>query len=293
MGFIRDLGTFFTIQTFFTIPNYFSRRKKPSIFQRLLVALRLLPTLFLTLLATYNLIVVHFLEKREVSTLTGLSNIVLLIDIIAMRGSILLLIYFSWRQNYKHLKVIDAIVDFEKHFPDTKGLSHIWCNIQIVFVLFYVIILNCFFNVVSNAAVNIEAHIFGILTIAEVCYIDFIMLYIANFIRCFGNFIPKLLLYAQKSPVNDVFKLFEILTEFFDVMSSINHTFGPLISTSFLQHLTSCCLTTYISFWLCFTSGDFPNRNYFIITYFMWGIRGFLFLIFMSMYGEKFAKQVL
>ncbi|GAB0095972.1 hypothetical protein DMENIID0001_114160 [Sergentomyia squamirostris] len=83
-----------------------------------------------------------------------------------------------------------------------------------------------------------------------------------------------------------------IFTKYLDAVSAFNKAFAPLVAATFMQHLLSCCLATYVSFYLFFISEDFPLRKYFMISYLIWSIRGIILLSSLSINGEMFADRI-
>ncbi|GAB0095973.1 hypothetical protein DMENIID0001_114170 [Sergentomyia squamirostris] len=134
----------------------------------------------------------------------------------------------------------------------------------------------------------------GIFIAVEVCYHDLTILYIGHFIRCLGDKVPQLLSEAERVSADQInrYRFMKILTKYLDAVSAFNKAFAPMVAVTFFQHLLTCCLAAYISFYLGFIAEDYPMRKYFMFSYLLWAIRGIILINFLSTSGEIFANKI-
>ncbi|GAB0093848.1 Gustatory receptor [Sergentomyia squamirostris] len=174
--------------------------------------------------------------------------------------------FYSWRTNGDHLKVLDEILELESHLPATKPYR--WSNVHLTIMLVHNIILDVVFTVVNGFPDALLAKLKGM----------FICLSTVG--SCSGSF------------SDEAFRLMGILTKYLDAVSAFNKAFAPLVAVTFMQHLFSCCMASYIAFYLCFISVDFPMRESFMFSYMAWGFRGIVMMIFLSATGEIFTSKM-
>uniref|UniRef100_A0A3F2ZD90 Uncharacterized protein n=1 Tax=Lutzomyia longipalpis TaxID=7200 RepID=A0A3F2ZD90_LUTLO len=290
MIFPETMGGLFVFQKFIIIPNYSQNGSIGKIF----VVFRLIPIFLVLAMSFYDIILVLFRPRLNFFRGIGpLENLVLLLDIISNRISIISIFVVGVVLNRDHMKFIFKMRKFQECLVNNheyKGGYRllIRSRLSTIVNLLVTLVLNICFYCVNAEEYHIRS-VHGYVMYFAVMFInDMEILYFIYLIREICVLSDFLCGIKKK---ND-FLYLKTFCDFMCLIPELNRGLGLLLLITSIQHTISTSMSSYYVIWLIVDQRPINRKSLIVIGCIIWAGRSIIVITLLTVAGNKLNKKL-